>query len=66
MLVDRYGSAAVAGSGLSTAWLLGYASIVLTIATNDNTEFQSLSEDIKRLQGWYRGAAIATLVLRRG
>ena len=53
----------VAGIGLSTAWLLGYGSIVLTILTNDNTEFQSLSEDIKGLQGWYMAAAVGTLVL---
>ncbi|GAA0555864.1 hypothetical protein GCM10008994_33530 [Halorubrum ejinorense] len=53
----------VAGIGLSTAWVLGYGSIVLTILTNDNTEFQSLSEDIKGLQGWYMAAAVGTLVL---
>ena len=53
----------VAGIGLSTAWVLGYGSIVLTILTNDNTEFSSLSEDIKGLQGWYMAAAVGTLVL---
>lgn len=51
------------GIGLSTAWILGYGSIVLTIATNDNTDFQSLSDDIQGLQGWYLGAAVGTLVL---
>lgn len=51
------------GIGLSTAWLLGYGSIVLTIATNDNTDFQSLSDDIQGLQGWYLAAAVGTLVL---
>ncbi|RLM63623.1 hypothetical protein DVK05_14410 [Halorubrum sp. Atlit-8R] len=51
------------GIGLSTAWILGYASIVGVIITNDNTEFQSLSDDIQGLQGWYMFAAIGTLVL---
>ena len=51
------------GIGLSTAWLLGYGSIVATIATNDNTDFQSLSDDIQGLQGWYLAAAVGTLVL---
>ena len=53
----------VAGIGLSTAWIIGYGSIVGTILTNDNTEFQSLSDDIQGLQGWYMFAAIGTLVL---
>ncbi|OYR54642.1 hypothetical protein DJ71_27225 [Halorubrum sp. E3] len=53
----------VGGIGLSTAWILGYASIVGVIITNDNTEFQSLSDDIQGLQGWYMFAAIGTLVL---
>jgi hypothetical protein len=51
------------GIGLSTAWILGYASIVGVIVTNDNTEFQSLSNDIQGLQGWYMAAAVGTLVL---
>ena len=51
------------GIGLSTAWVLGYASIVGVIVTNDNTEFQSLSDDIQGLQGWYMAAAVGTLVL---
>lgn len=51
------------GIGLSTAWILGYASIVGVIITNDNTEFQSLSDDIQGLQGWYIAAAVGTLVL---
>ncbi|SDG08740.1 hypothetical protein SAMN04488067_1155 [Halorubrum xinjiangense] len=51
------------GIGLSTAWILGYASIVGVILTNDNTEFQSLSDDIQGLQGWYMAAAVGTLVL---
>ncbi|WP_199719625.1 hypothetical protein, partial [Halorubrum sp. Atlit-26R] len=51
------------GIGLSTAWILGYASIVGVIITNDNTEFQSLSDDIQGLQGWYMAAAVGTLVL---
>ena len=51
------------GIGLSTAWILGYASIVGVIITDDNTEFQSLSDDIQGLQGWYMAAAVGTLVL---
>jgi len=51
------------GIGLSTAWLLGYASISGTILTNENTDFQSLSDDIQGLQGYYMAAAIATLAL---
>ena len=51
------------GIGLSTAWILGYASIVGVIITNDNTEFQSLSDDIQGLHGWYMAAAVGTLVL---
>ncbi|TKX64876.1 hypothetical protein EXE47_09300 [Halorubrum sp. GN12_10-3_MGM] len=53
----------ISGIGLSTAWILGYASIVGVIVTNDNTDFQSLSDDIQGLQGWYMAAAIGTLVL---
>ncbi|ELZ45646.1 hypothetical protein C464_12030 [Halorubrum coriense DSM 10284] len=53
----------IGGIGLSTAWILGYGSIVGTILTNDNTEFQSLSDDIQGLQGWYMAAAVGTLVL---
>ena len=53
----------VSGIGLSTAWILGYGSIVGVILTNDNTELQSLSDDIQGLQGWYMAAAVGTLVL---
>ena len=53
----------LSGIGLSTAWLLGYGSIVGTILTNDNTELQSLSDDIQGLQGWYMFAAAGTLIL---
>ncbi|MGM0447710.1 MAG: hypothetical protein ACQERM_05580, partial [Methanobacteriota archaeon] len=35
--------------------------IVGVILTNDNTEFQSLSDDIQGLQGWYMAAAVGTL-----
>ena len=53
----------LSGIGLSTAWLLGYGSIVGTILTNENTELQSLSDDIQGLQGWYMFAAVGTLIL---
>ena len=52
-----------AGFGLSTAWVIGYASIIATIVTNDNTEFQTLSDDIQGLQGYYMAAAVGTLAL---
>ena len=54
---------APAGIGLSTAWVIGYGSIVGTIVTNDNTELQTLSDDIQGLQGYYMAAAIGTLAL---
>lgn len=53
----------LSGIGLSTAWLLGYGSIVGTILTNDNTELQSLSDDIQGLQGWYMFAGGGALIL---
>lgn len=51
------------GFDLSTAWILGYASIIGVIVTNDNTEFSTLSDDIQGLQGWYLAAAIGALAL---
>ena len=54
---------APAGLPLSTAWVLGYGSIVGTIVTNENTEFNTLSDDIQGLQGYYLIAAVATLAL---
>jgi len=54
---------APAGIGLSTAWVIGYGSIVGTIVSNDNTELQTLSDDIQGLQGYYMAAAIGTLAL---
>ncbi|OYR56715.1 hypothetical protein [Halorubrum halodurans] len=53
----------VSGIGLSTAWILGYGSIAGTILTNENTELQTLSEDIQGLQGYYLAAAVGTLAL---
>ncbi len=43
--------------------MLGYGSIVATIATNDNAEFSELSDDIQGLQEYYAIAAAATLIL---
>lgn len=54
------------GIALSTAWVLGYAAIVGTILTNDNTEFNSLSDDVMDLEGYYLTAAAATLLLPIG
>lgn len=53
----------VAGYDLSTAWILGYASILATIATNDNTDFNSLSDDVRNLEGYYLVAATGALAL---
>ena len=53
----------IGGYTLSTAWVLGYASIVGVVITNDNTEFQSLSDDIQGLQGYYMVAAVGALAL---
>ena len=51
------------GIALSTAWVIGYAAVIGTIATNDNTELQSLRGDIEDLQGYYLVAAVGTLAL---
>ncbi len=53
----------IAGIDLSTAWVLGYASIAGTILTNDNTEWATLNDDIQDLQGYYAFAAGGTLLL---
>lgn len=53
----------IGGIGLSTAWLIGYAAIVGTIVTNDNTEFNSLSDDVQNLEGYYLAAAVGALGL---
>ena len=52
-----------AGFGLSTAWVIGYAAVVGTIVTNDNSELASLGNDIQNLETYYMGAAAATLLL---
>jgi hypothetical protein len=52
-----------AGIGLSTAWIIGYAAIVGTIVTNDNTALSDLSDDVSNLEGYYLVAAVATLAL---
>lgn len=51
------------GIALSTAWVIGYAAVIGTIVTNDNTELQSLRGDIEDLQGYYMVAAVGTLAL---
>lgn len=53
----------VAGIGLSTAWILGYAAVVGTVVTNENTDLETLSDDIQGLQGYYLAAAVGTLAL---
>ncbi|WAU40582.1 hypothetical protein HRPV13_gp01 [Halorubrum pleomorphic virus 13] len=52
-----------AGVGLSTAWVIGYASVIGTIVTNDNAELSSLAEDVQNLEGYYYAAAAGTLLL---
>ena len=51
------------GYSLSAAWLVGYAAVVGTIVTNNNTELASLGNDIQNLENYYMGAATATLLL---
>jgi len=51
------------GYSLSAAWLVGYAAVVGTIVTNNNTELASLGNDIQNLETYYMGAAAATLLL---
>jgi len=51
------------GYSLSTAWVIGYAAVVGTIVTNDNSELASLGNDIQNLENYYMGAAAATLLL---
>ncbi len=51
------------GIALSTAWVIGYAAILGTIVTNDNTELTNLSEDVQSLEGYYLVAAVGTLLL---
>ena len=52
-----------AGVGLSTAWVIGYASVIGTIVTNDNAELASLKDDVQDLEGYYYAAAAGTLLL---
>ena len=51
------------GYSISAAWLVGYAAVVGTIVTNNNTELASLGNDIQNLETYYMGAAAATLLL---
>lgn len=53
----------VGGIALSTAWIIGYVAIVATIVTNDNTDFSSLSDDVRDLEGYYLAAAVGALGL---
>lgn len=56
----------VEGIALSTAWVLGFAAIVLTVATNDNTSLGSLRDDVQNLDQYYAGAVFGTLALMIG
>jgi len=51
------------GYALSTAWVIGYGSVIGTIVTNNNTELASLGNDIQNLETYYMLAAAATLSL---
>lgn len=53
----------IAGVSLSTAWMIGYAAVVGTILTNDNTELANLTNDVQDLEGYYYAAAAGTLIL---
>jgi hypothetical protein len=51
------------GYALSTAWVIGYGSVIGTIVTNDNTELASLGNDVQNLDSYYMIAAGSTLLL---
>jgi len=53
----------ISGYSLSTAWVLGYAAVLLTLLTNENTSFSSLSDDVQNLDKYYGAAVVLTLVL---
>lgn len=53
----------LAGFSLSTAWVIGYASIIGVIITNDNAELQNLRSDIEDLEQYYAITAVLTLGL---
>ncbi len=53
----------VAGFALSTAYVLAASSVVLTVLTNDNTDFSSLREDVRDLDQYYAAAIALTFGL---
>lgn len=53
----------IAGISLSTAWVLGYAAVVGTLVTNDNTELSQLSDDVQDLDQYYAVSVVLTLAL---
>lgn len=56
----------VAGYDVTYAYALSAGAVLGTIATNDNTEFDTLADDIKRLDDYYMYAAVGTLGLLVG
>jgi hypothetical protein len=53
----------LAGTGLSTAYVIGAISLAGTLATNDNAELSSLQEDAKDLGDYYYAAVLGTVGL---
>jgi len=53
----------VAGYSISTAWGFLVGSILMTIVTNENAQFNTLGEDIQNLETYYAAAAALTLIL---
>lgn len=51
------------GYDITIAYAMSVVAIAGTIYTNDNTELDSLSNDIKNLDDYYKYATVATLAL---
>lgn len=51
------------GIDLTVAWVLGYAAILGTLLTNDNTELTSLRDDVEKLDQYYAVSVVLTLAL---
>jgi len=53
----------VFGYSLSTAWVMGYAAVLGTLLTNDNTSFSTLNDDVRNLGEYYIATVVLTLTL---
>jgi len=53
----------LAGTEISTAYLISVVAIVGTVVTNDNTELSSLRDDVDKLDDYYKYLVIGTAVV---